>query len=324
MWGQIEFAAEEEDACAVVLEAAETSGGGLDGLDAGVEAFGEGVGDAMDEIVEQAVEMGGEGAGDLLERLQFGAHHLGVPLRVEAFGRDGVGLLPKLREGLLAGPRPGRLQVALAQLGEAQRPLAFDGGTLEPKELGVLEALVALFEQTAMLLPPHLVHRLVEQLRDVEAVMRDLGVRDDLASRRKEVGTHVHARRRDLGALLPGQALPQGHGGLACAVLHHLQDARLLQVGHHRDVVLPPSEPLLVQTHINDLGGRAPDHAALHGPIHDTLHAVPVQAQQLRSLRQRRAGLKHLHREGLEQKCEARARLGPGRHQGHDPVNARE
>jgi hypothetical protein len=50
----VEFAAEEEDSGAVVFEAAEAAGVGFDGLDLGVEAFGEGVGDAVPEVGEQA------------------------------------------------------------------------------------------------------------------------------------------------------------------------------------------------------------------------------------------------------------------------------
>jgi hypothetical protein len=46
MGEDIEFSAEKEDSGAVVFEAAETAGVGLDGLDLGVEALGEGVGDA--------------------------------------------------------------------------------------------------------------------------------------------------------------------------------------------------------------------------------------------------------------------------------------
>ena len=49
IWFQRQFSAEEEDASMIVLERLEASGVGLDGLDAAVESFGVGVGDAMEE-----------------------------------------------------------------------------------------------------------------------------------------------------------------------------------------------------------------------------------------------------------------------------------
>jgi hypothetical protein len=57
VWQQVESAAEKEDAGAVVFEAAEATGVGLDGLDLGVEALGQRVGDAMPEVGEQAAQM---------------------------------------------------------------------------------------------------------------------------------------------------------------------------------------------------------------------------------------------------------------------------
>ena len=52
---KIELAAEEQDAHAEVLEAAEPSGVGLDGLDDRVKALGGGIGDAVLGVVQQPV-----------------------------------------------------------------------------------------------------------------------------------------------------------------------------------------------------------------------------------------------------------------------------
>ena len=46
---ELELSAEEEDSCAVVLEAAEAAGGRFDGLDATVESFCRAVTDAVTE-----------------------------------------------------------------------------------------------------------------------------------------------------------------------------------------------------------------------------------------------------------------------------------
>ena len=46
-WLQVQFSAEEQDPGAIVAEVAETSGVGLEVLDHAVEAFTQGVGDAI-------------------------------------------------------------------------------------------------------------------------------------------------------------------------------------------------------------------------------------------------------------------------------------
>ena len=63
----------KQDSGAVVSEAAETAGVGLDGLHLGVEALGQRIGDRMQEVVEQSGEVGLEGGSDLLDRFELGA-----------------------------------------------------------------------------------------------------------------------------------------------------------------------------------------------------------------------------------------------------------
>ena len=81
----------KEDSITIVLEAAEAAGVGLDGLDLGVEAFGDGVGDRMQEVVQQADQMPFEGEGSFLDRLQFRAAGGAEPLveELQAAGRSG-------------------------------------------------------------------------------------------------------------------------------------------------------------------------------------------------------------------------------------------
>ncbi len=93
----------EEGADTVVGEAAEATGIGFDGLDAGVEAFGERVGDGVSEVVEQAKQMGLERACGLLERLEFAARDGVIPLREEVLAAFGAILALELDEGLLVG-----------------------------------------------------------------------------------------------------------------------------------------------------------------------------------------------------------------------------
>lgn len=102
-WGEVEFAAEEEDSGAVVFEAAEAACVGFDGLDFGVEALGEGVGDAVLEVGEQTAQMRLQGLGDLLDFRQATAHDSAIPLLEEDVADIGVGLLPELDHLLLVG-----------------------------------------------------------------------------------------------------------------------------------------------------------------------------------------------------------------------------
>jgi len=78
----------KEDADTVIGEAAEATGIGLDGLDAGVEALGERVGHWVGEVVEQAEKMGFEAAGGLFEWREFTVGDGVVPLS----RNDSVGL----------------------------------------------------------------------------------------------------------------------------------------------------------------------------------------------------------------------------------------
>ncbi len=61
---EVELAAEGGDLGAVAFEAAEAAGVGLDGLDLGVEAFGQGIGEWVSEIGQQMSQVGLERARD--------------------------------------------------------------------------------------------------------------------------------------------------------------------------------------------------------------------------------------------------------------------
>jgi len=63
-WKEVEFSAVEEDSDAVVFKGSESSGLGLDGLDAAVEAFGHGIGNAMAEVSQNVIEVSLQHFGD--------------------------------------------------------------------------------------------------------------------------------------------------------------------------------------------------------------------------------------------------------------------
>ena len=68
-----ELSAEEEDSGAIVLEVAEASSGGFEGLDAAVEAFGGAVADAVAEPGQDVVESFVDHLGRLLDGLELAA-----------------------------------------------------------------------------------------------------------------------------------------------------------------------------------------------------------------------------------------------------------
>ncbi len=297
MGADVEFAAEEEDPGAIVGEAAETTGIGLEGLDLRVEAFGEGVGDGMLEVGEQMNQVGFEGAGDGHDLRRAAPHDGAVPLLEEARSTGGIRLAPKLDPLFVVQPGAGRLQVHLQQFAKAGLMPVWDRA-LQPEVPGLSQRLVASGREAGRLLPAGPVYRLIEMLGDVEAIVDDRRLGSRLTGGRDKVGAHIHRRSLDQSTLFWRQRSPERHrlGGIAS--LHHLQQPGLLQVGHQRHVPLAKEETLLVQP-------------ARRCSLDQSLHAVPVQPQQLGGLRQRAAGRDHRHREGFELHREAALRLRP-------------
>lgn len=86
-------------------------------------------------------------------------------------------------------------------------------------------------------------------------------------------------------------------------------------VGHQRDVAVTTAKTLLIEADTGDFVGGASSKSSRHRPVHDALHTVPVQSQQLGGLGERRTRQKHLHGEGLKHQRKAGPRFGPWRHQ---------
>lgn len=134
---KIELAAEEQDAAAEVLEAAESPGIGLDGLNDRVEAFGGGIGDAVLGVVQQAVAVTPQHPHDLLERLDAASHGPGAPGVEVGRSRFHVAVLPEGREAFLERPRPAGLQIGLVQMAKCHRlGAALVGQRFEPVVFG--------------------------------------------------------------------------------------------------------------------------------------------------------------------------------------------
>ncbi len=103
---EVEFPEEEENTDAVVCKVAEPSGGGFDGLDHPVEAFGQGVADGVGKPVEPSRQAGFEAAPELLHWLQAAALGAAMPLRKIVVLLQWVVLLPESAEAFLDFPDP--------------------------------------------------------------------------------------------------------------------------------------------------------------------------------------------------------------------------
>ena len=135
-----------------------------------------------------------------------------------------------------------------------------------------------------------------------------------------EVGAHVHRRRFDFDALFRRQGFPQRHRLRGIAVGHYLQHSATVQIGHQRHVTLPAPKTFPIQPHAPHPFGRTPRQPPRLRPVDQALHAVPMQSQQIRRLREGSARHHHRHGERLELRGEARLRFCPRHAQALDPV----
>lgn len=140
---KIESTAVKKDSGSVVENVTEAPGIGLEGLDFGVEPFGDGVGDGEKREIEHPLQMLGEHLGNLFHFRQAGFHHPAFP-----FSEVGSRILkcvafPKLPEVFLHGPSATGFQISALEFLELGRP-AFGQvlGVEKEKMLRPLEAFV--------------------------------------------------------------------------------------------------------------------------------------------------------------------------------------
>jgi len=165
----------EENCRAEVLQVAEAPRRVLDPLDLGVDPFRDGVCDPMLEIGEDVGQVRLEHPRHLLDGFQARADGPAIPPLEEALRRPSIDVLPEVHDGLLQRPSPGRSELAFPQgLELTPQFLRELLRVLQPQVLRLLEPLIPLRLEHPVLLPPHLVHRIVQVLHDVELVEDDL------------------------------------------------------------------------------------------------------------------------------------------------------
>src|SRR5680860_964232 len=141
---ELQSAEVEVDRGLEVFPVAVAAGGDADRLDAGVQAFGAGVGDRVGEVGQQARLVALERLGGVDDRLEPGVGGPEVPA-FEVLGRPAATLVgPEVPQALLDRPGPGGLQITGAQDGE---PVGVLGGEVlirvQPQVLRPGQGLVA-------------------------------------------------------------------------------------------------------------------------------------------------------------------------------------
>jgi hypothetical protein len=267
---------------------------------------------------EEGLDVGPVGphhAGDGLDGLQAAPNCPRVPVLKLPLRGARVHVVPQGHQRLLECPGPPGLE-----LGPPDEPQELAPGhpgeprrMPEPVELRADQPVVALGVRRPVLLPAHLVDRLVGVLGNVELVEEDLrvGVRQ-MGPGGGDVGLpHVHRHRLDGGQLGGGQLRPERVEARLAPVIGHVAHLPAVQVGHHRDVLVAPGERRFVDPQMARRRRGPPRQAALDRPRLDARRFIPTQPQPLRH-RGDRGVLHPVDGQGLEQGGEPRSFLCPG------------
>lgn len=107
---EVEFAAVEENAGAVVVEVAKATSRRLDALDPTVKALGDRIGDAVPEVTQERAQMPLEHFGFVGQRLQSAADGPAVPVTEEVGRTGGVDVIPEAAKVFFDGPSAAGLE----------------------------------------------------------------------------------------------------------------------------------------------------------------------------------------------------------------------
>src|SRR5438552_4227015 len=133
----------------------------LDGGDLGIQAFGNGVGNAMREVSQNVGQVARDELGNRDDRRQAAVSGPEVPASPEAPCPACSLVVPELTQRLLERPRPRGLQLhRLDVLKVLPGALGDVLGAVEPQVFRLGKARVALLEQCTVLVLAYLVHGL--------------------------------------------------------------------------------------------------------------------------------------------------------------------
>jgi len=253
-------------------------------------------------------------------RTEAAPHGPCVPPSEESLGGGRVDVPPEPAEQVADPPGPGGLQPVLLDRVEAATLLRREVRLVEEPELPrSLEPIVVPGLQGLVLCSPHLIHRLSEVLGDVELVVDELCVRH-------RGGHSVGIGRKHVGGdgthplpLLDRQRLEDRLGGGLGSFRSHIEDSGAVDVREDGDVVLAPAEVLLVDANVLDRRGFPTLEPTSDRPVHDRLHGIPGEAEQISRGLHGSAGLQDFDGESLEEESEARVLARP---RWHDRLHA--
>lgn len=318
---EVEAAQMEQHAVAEGLEVAMATALDPHGLDAGVEAFGCGVGDPQAKDAHDAFQVPFDSIGQRPHGRQPGGLRHRDPqlemvsrfLLARALAIQAKGLLQPVRFGGVFEPFAdvGNLLLGSFLLAGSGRQKAVASLLEEGRALGVIHSL-----ENGDLLAANLLHCLVGQLHDMEWIEDNSCLVEDILGSLLKGTVQIHRYRSHMRQDRRAKPFQCGFGAGGGVALDHLLDDSALGVAHHRGalaavpVLLVDREVRHGGRHVLQPRQRLALQTSLNGPSSDAIEAILACSQDLRSTAARAA--KHqIDREGFKQKREARLRLCP-------------
>src|SRR5690606_32820240 len=293
---------------------AEAAGQLLHALDTCVHGLAAGVGNALDDGVDDSPKVIAKHRADSLHRLEAATSEPGDESVPSAERPGGAHVTPERDRELLHGPGSGGAQCGSPEHVEdlALAPIE-RFVSLEPDVLGPSQQRVAPRSQFAMLIRANPVERVTEVLRDVEAIEADLLIRcrNVLLGRRDVRFVHVHRDRLDRRELVGRQLDEELVEGRLPTAIRDVEDVARHQVGHDGHVVVPLAERGLVHTEVLGRSELAAGQTTRDGARLDACHLVPGQLHATGHAENARLS-QPVDDDRLEKGREARPGLGPG------------
>ena len=163
---------------AEVVEVAKASGGGFDGLDFGIEAFGSGVGEvAAGDVVEEGLEVGEKCAGEALHGRKGALMYSREPYAEIMDGCLTGGAVEEMFEGFAKMPGGGGLEIR-PDKGVVTGDFVFAQmvALFEPQKARVFEHITAGDREGGQFLTPNLIDGLTEAFGNAKSVSDDARV----------------------------------------------------------------------------------------------------------------------------------------------------
>ena len=239
----------EVDRITKTLSVPKSSGGVLNPLNPGVDAFGTGVRHSVIDRIDDPFHVFLDHPGHLFDRLHPGADRAVVPLRQRLTSPTSTLVAPSVHSGFFEHPSTAGLLCDLLEDLQLRQTFSIHlCRILQPVVAGPLEGVVAFGSELLVLGAPYLIDCLSQVLGDMELVEADLlvCVGDPLADRRDVALPHIHGHRPDRGSLLFAEALEIVLDHLGFSAIGHMHHVPTDLIADHRHIVVPFLERLFI------------------------------------------------------------------------------